>query len=259
MAKRIITKRIGEVLLERGLITRKKLEEALDHQKEHGGLMGQVLIKLGMVTEEDVALALPPQNGFPQLPVAGDGGPLQREGDRGYRTDDEVRGPDVREHAVGHRGSDREALQVGQPRRRPREALTPMATLKERIMDALLQRSLVTPDQLNEVLAVQRTKGGSLQEILVKRGLVKEDDLLAAVSQGLGVHPISLSRMRLDPSLKTLVPRDMAVPYQLIPVACIGQTLTVAMADPLNVFALDTIATLTGLHINPLLTTHKDT
>ena len=55
-----------------------------------------------------------------------------------------------------------------------------MATLKERIMDALLQRSLVTPDQLNEVLAVQRTKGGSLQEILVKRGLVKEDDLLAA-------------------------------------------------------------------------------
>ncbi|OGX39310.1 MAG: hypothetical protein A3C53_02155 [Omnitrophica WOR_2 bacterium RIFCSPHIGHO2_02_FULL_68_15] len=133
-----------------------------------------------------------------------------------------------------------------------------MATLKERIMDALLQRSLVTPDQLNEVLAVQRTKGGSLQEILVKRGLVKEDDLLAAVSQGLGIPPISLSRMRLDPSLKTLVPRDMAVQYQLIPVACIGQTLTVAMADPLNVFALDTIATLTGLHINPLLTTYKD-
>ena len=69
MAKRIITKRIGEVLLERGLITRKKLEEALIHQKEHGGLMGQVLIKLGMVTEEDVALALTAQYGFPYLPL----------------------------------------------------------------------------------------------------------------------------------------------------------------------------------------------
>ena len=69
MAKRIITKRIGEVLLERGLITRKKLEEALAHQKEHGGLMGQVLIKLGMVTEEDVALALTAQYGFPYLPL----------------------------------------------------------------------------------------------------------------------------------------------------------------------------------------------
>ena len=69
MAKRIITKRIGEVLLERGLITRKKLEEALGYQKEHGGLMGQVLIKLGVVTEEDVALALTAQYGFPYLPL----------------------------------------------------------------------------------------------------------------------------------------------------------------------------------------------
>lgn len=69
MAKRIITKRIGEVLLERGLITRKKLEEALAYQKEHGGLMGQVLIKLGMITEEDVALALTAQYGFPYLPL----------------------------------------------------------------------------------------------------------------------------------------------------------------------------------------------
>ena len=125
-------------------------------------------------------------------------------------------------------------------------------------MTALLQRDLITPDQLDEALAVQRTKGGSLQEILVKRGLVKEEDLLAAVSQGLGIPPISLSRMKLDPSLKTLLSRDIAVQYQLIPVACIGQTLTVAMADPLNVFALDTITMLTGLHVNPLLTTSKD-
>ena len=125
-------------------------------------------------------------------------------------------------------------------------------------MTALLQRNLVTPDELDQVLAVQRTKGGSLQEILIKRGIVREEDLLAAVSQGLGIPPISLARMKLDPNLKTLISRDMAVQYQLIPVACIGQTLTVAMADPLNVFALDTIATLTGLHVNPLLTTYKD-
>ncbi|MCI0558503.1 MAG: hypothetical protein MN733_08415 [Nitrososphaera sp.] len=65
----MITKRIGEVLLERGLIDRKKLEEALAYQKEHGGLMGQVLIKLGHVSEEDVALALTAQYGFPYLPL----------------------------------------------------------------------------------------------------------------------------------------------------------------------------------------------
>src|SRR3990167_3039109 len=69
MAKRIITKRIGEVLLERGVITRTKLEEALTYQKEHGGLMGQVLIQLGAVTEEEIALALTAQYGFPYLPL----------------------------------------------------------------------------------------------------------------------------------------------------------------------------------------------
>ena len=69
MAKRIITKRIGEVLLERGIIDRKKLEQALAHQKEHGGLMGQVLIQLGYTTEEEVALALTAQYGFPYLPL----------------------------------------------------------------------------------------------------------------------------------------------------------------------------------------------
>lgn len=69
MAKRIITKMIGQVLLERGVIDRKQLDQALAYQKEHGGLMGQVLIQLGFVTEEEVALALTAQYGFPYLPL----------------------------------------------------------------------------------------------------------------------------------------------------------------------------------------------
>ena len=69
MAKRIITKRIGEVLLGRGVIDRKKLEAALAFQKEHGALLGQVLIKLGFTTEEEIALALTAQYGFPYLPL----------------------------------------------------------------------------------------------------------------------------------------------------------------------------------------------
>lgn len=69
MGKRIITKRIGAVLLERGVITAKELEKSLAHQKEKGGLMGQVLIELGFVTEEEIALALTAQYGFPYLPL----------------------------------------------------------------------------------------------------------------------------------------------------------------------------------------------
>jgi type IV pilus assembly protein PilB len=133
-----------------------------------------------------------------------------------------------------------------------------MASLKERIINVLLSRNLIQQDQLDEALAVQRLQGGSLQQILVKRGLVNESDLLAAVSQGLGIPPISLTRLKLDPNLKGLISREMATQYQLVPVACIGQTLTIAMADPLNVFALDIVSTMTGLSINPLLTTPKE-
>jgi len=69
MAKRIVTKRIGELLLERGVINHKQLEKALVHQKAHGGLLGQILIELGFVSEEEVALALTAQYGFPYLPL----------------------------------------------------------------------------------------------------------------------------------------------------------------------------------------------
>ncbi len=69
MTRRTITKRIGELLLERSAINPPQLEKALAHQKEHGGLMGQILIQLGFVTEEEVALALTAQYGFPYLPL----------------------------------------------------------------------------------------------------------------------------------------------------------------------------------------------
>ena len=133
-----------------------------------------------------------------------------------------------------------------------------MASLKERLIQVLLSRRLIQPDQLDEALAVQRTQGGSLQTILVQRGFVGESDLLSAVSEGLGIPPITLARLKLDPNLKGLISRELATQYQIVPVACIGRTLTVAMADPLNIFALDTIATTTGLTLNPLLSTPKD-
>ena len=69
MVKRVITKRIGEILLERGVINHKQLEKALAHQRDHGGLLGQILVELGFITEEEVALALTAQYGFPYLPL----------------------------------------------------------------------------------------------------------------------------------------------------------------------------------------------
>lgn len=133
-----------------------------------------------------------------------------------------------------------------------------MPSLRERLIDVLVSNRLLKPEQVEEALQIQQTSGGSLQTILVKRGFINERDLLSAVSQGLGIPPISLRRIKLDPTLKQLIPRDIARQYQVIPVACLGQALTVAMADPLNVFALDTLTTMTGLTVTPLLTSSQE-
>ena len=69
MAKRAITKRIGEVLLDRGVIDQQELQKALAHQKQHGGLIGTALVQLNIATEEEIALALTAQYGFPYLPL----------------------------------------------------------------------------------------------------------------------------------------------------------------------------------------------
>lgn len=133
-----------------------------------------------------------------------------------------------------------------------------MASLKERILDVLLSRQLLSPEQLEEALKVHRTQGGSLQKILVENKFISESDLMAAISQGLGIPPINPTKMQIDGSLKVLISREVAIQYELIPISCIGQTLTIAMADPLNVFALDTVTTMTGLMVNPMLATLQE-
>ncbi len=133
-----------------------------------------------------------------------------------------------------------------------------MISFKERMVAALVSNRLLTREQVDEALKFQQAHGGSLQKVLVDQGLISEGALLSAISQGLGIPPIRLSRIRIDPTLRALVSRDIARQYQVIPVACMGQTLTVAMADPLNIFALDTLTTMTSLAVNPLLATASD-
>ncbi|MBI2885274.1 MAG: Flp pilus assembly complex ATPase component TadA [Candidatus Omnitrophica bacterium] len=133
-----------------------------------------------------------------------------------------------------------------------------MMSFKDRMMEALVGNHVLTREQIEAALKFQQTSGGSLQKVLVERGFITESALLSAISQGLGIPQIRLARMKIDPTLKTLLSREIAKQYQLIPIACMGQTLTVAMADPLNIFALDTLTTMTGLSINPLLATAGD-
>ncbi len=130
--------------------------------------------------------------------------------------------------------------------------------IKERLSEILIKKGIISEEKLNQALQVQKDKGGSLGDILVSNGVIGQRDLLAILSQELGIPPISLSKYKIDPEISKFIPKKIAINYQIMPVSKMGNVLTVAMSDPLNVFALDDIKNVTGMEISPIITTADD-
>ena len=133
-----------------------------------------------------------------------------------------------------------------------------MYSLKERLTEILIKNKILTEAQLKKALKVQKEKGGSLKDVLVDLGFASEKDLMATLSQGLGIPPIVLSRFKIDPEILKLIPRNFAKKYQVVPVSKVGNILTVATADPLNVFAIDDIRSLTGFDVGTIIASAKE-
>jgi type IV pilus assembly protein PilB len=130
--------------------------------------------------------------------------------------------------------------------------------LREKLTKIFIEKKLIKESDLEKARAVQKEKGGSLSDILVGLGLISKNDLVAAISEELGIPPINLSRFKIDPSVIKLIPRKIARHYKIMPVSKMGDTLSLAISDPLNIFALDDIKALTGFRIVPIVTTEKD-
>ncbi len=113
----------------------------------------------------------------------------------------------------------------------------------------LLSANLVTETQLKEALNLQKKEGGRLGSKLVKLGYLTEEKLVSFLSKQYGVPAINLSDYEIDPAVLKLIPAEMAKKYLIIPVARVGATLTVAMADPSNIFAIDDIKFMTGYNV----------
>ncbi len=126
---------------------------------------------------------------------------------------------------------------------------------KKKIGDLLVEKGLISASQLEEGLREQGILGKRLGEVLVAKGYISEDELIDAVSERLSIPKISLSSMVIDPQIVQRVSVDVARRYTLIPVFEIGNTLTIAMADPLNIIAIDEIKYLTGLNIKRAIAT----
>ena len=125
----------------------------------------------------------------------------------------------------------------------------------ERIADVLIEDGLLLPGQLDEAMQLQKKQGGRLLKILTDNKYVTEQDMVISMGRCLDTPPINLSKMRIPEEVMNIVPKEMARAYKLVPVCKLGSKLFVAMADPLNVLALDDLRQRTKLDVFPMITT----
>lgn len=127
----------------------------------------------------------------------------------------------------------------------------------KRLGEILIDKGLITHEQLEALLQKQESSGKRLGEILVENEFITEDDLLEVMSERLKTPKITLDSLIIDPQVIKTVPVELARRYTLLPVFRIGKTLTVAMSDPLNIIAIDELAYTTGCEIRRAIASER--
>jgi type IV pilus assembly protein PilB len=125
--------------------------------------------------------------------------------------------------------------------------------MSAKLGECLLKENLVTPQQLKEALDYQRINGGRLASTLVRLGILSDEEVTAVLSRQYGVSSVNLDLFEVDPAAVGLVPKETAERYSVLPLSRVGATLTLAMVDPTNVFAVDDIKFMTGLSVEPVV------
>ncbi|MBX3267293.1 MAG: type IV-A pilus assembly ATPase PilB [Acidobacteria bacterium] len=125
--------------------------------------------------------------------------------------------------------------------------------MSAKLGEILVRENLLTPQQLREALDYQRTNGGRLGSSLVKLGMISDDVITAVLSRQYGVPSINLDLFHIEADVIKLISQEVALKYTVLPISKVGATLTLAMADPTNVFAMDDIKFMTGLNVEPVI------
>jgi type IV pilus assembly protein PilB len=130
-------------------------------------------------------------------------------------------------------------------------------SLGERIADALIEDGLLNSKQVEELLEKQKKEGTRFIKLVVEKAYVTENDLVVSMGRVLNTPPVNVSRLGIAPEVSELVPKDMASNYKVLPVSRLGNRLYLAMADPLNVLAVDDVKRTTKLEVFPLIASEK--
>jgi len=127
--------------------------------------------------------------------------------------------------------------------------------MSQRLGDLLVKEKIITPDQLDKALKAQREHGPNsrLGSTLVHLGFVSDEEVTNFLSRQYGVPAINLQYFEIDASVVKLIPEETAKRYQILPLSRVGASLTIAMVDPTNVYAMDDIKFMTGFNIEPVV------
>ena len=135
--------------------------------------------------------------------------------------------------------------------------MPPVKSFGERIADALVEDGLLTAKQIEELLEKQKKEGVRLLKILIEKAYVSEQDMVIAMGRVLNTPPVNLPRTAIEKEVAELLPRDVATNHKVLPVSRLGNRLFLAMADPLNVLAIDDVKRITKLEVSPMIASEK--
>jgi type IV pilus assembly protein PilB len=135
--------------------------------------------------------------------------------------------------------------------------MPPLKSFGERIADALVEDGLLTSQQVADLLEQQKKEGTRLLKLILTKSLVSESDMVVSMGRVLNVPPINVSRVAIPQETAELVSRDIALNHKVLPVSRLENRVFVAMADPLNVLALDDIRRITKMDVVPMIASEK--
>ena len=121
----------------------------------------------------------------------------------------------------------------------------------KKLGEILVEAMVITPEQLQQALEIQKRKGGKLGEILIELGLLNEKIIADVVSLQRNIKRINLDINQIDPAVLNLIPKDVCIKYRVLPYAVENNTLLVAMDDPLNQEAINMAQFSANMRVEP--------
>lgn len=136
--------------------------------------------------------------------------------------------------------------------------MKPKKVIDKQLGQLLIERDVIDQSQLEKALAIQQQKGGLIGEILVELGFAKEEDIAHALTAQYGFPYLPLSNYEINPEIINIIPHRVARQYLLMPIDKIGNNLTLAISDPLNVHAIEDVELISGCNVQIFVSTSSD-